>query len=203
MNIPRRTGQQPDSLTQVRINEPNVHVDILTTATRRDVVTRYRNGAKIRTISESLNIPDSITYYILEREGVAPTRTKLASRLAADDATTVQLYEHISMHEEWIGRLLAGTTPDLPVSDDLPSEKVLAAPPAKTTSNETFVQGVDSGEWVSDLRAAAALALEKLVALDLMTQVVEHRTSTTRYSTFRARSQPFAAVLFARCVLQG
>ena len=85
----------------------------------------------------------------------------------------MQLYEHISMQEEWIGRLLAGTTPDLPVSDDLPSEKVLAAPPAKTTSNETFVQGVDSGEWVSDLRAAAALALEKLVALDLMTQVVE------------------------------
>lgn len=70
-----------------------------------DVVKAYTDGEKVSAIAERLGMAVSTVYWVLEREGVAPSRAKRKARYATEDAEP--LYTAIAEQEELIAALEA------------------------------------------------------------------------------------------------
>ena len=70
------------------------------------IVEDYRSGEKLRQITERYDITRSQLYYVLQKHGVAPSRTKPKSRLEDDDERTiVRLYEIVEAQDQRIQQL--------------------------------------------------------------------------------------------------
>lgn len=71
--------------------------------TANQIVEAYRSGEKLRSIEERFGVTRSQLYWVLQKYGVAPQRTKSKSRLEDGDPMTVQrLYEIVEAQDQRI-----------------------------------------------------------------------------------------------------
>lgn len=68
-------------------------------------ISRYKRGDRVNTIAGDLGIPRSTLYWVLEKNGVVPSRIQKKKRLAADGETMEALYALIVEQEEYIASL--------------------------------------------------------------------------------------------------
>ena len=72
---------------------------------RKQVVAAYIKGIKIREIEEQFDLQRGTIYWILEREGVTPTRARPAARMTGGDEQLAQLYAIITAQDQRIREL--------------------------------------------------------------------------------------------------
>lgn len=71
----------------------------------RQVVEAYQRGDKLRDIVETLDIPRSTIYYVLEKHGVTASRIQRGRRLGGGDVELAQLYDLIDAQQKVIEQL--------------------------------------------------------------------------------------------------
>lgn len=71
----------------------------------RAVVEAYQRGDKLRDICETLGVPRSTVYYILEKHGVSASRVQRGRRLGGGDQELAQLYDLIDAQQKVIEQL--------------------------------------------------------------------------------------------------
>lgn len=69
------------------------------------VVEAYQRGDKLRDICETLGVPRSTVYYILEKHGVSASRVQRGRRLGGGDQELAQLYDLIDAQQKVIEQL--------------------------------------------------------------------------------------------------
>lgn len=70
-----------------------------------EAVLRYKRGDRVNTIASDLGLPRSTLYWVLDKQGVTPSRVQKKTRLAADGETMEALYALILEQEEYIASL--------------------------------------------------------------------------------------------------
>jgi hypothetical protein len=73
--------------------------------TAAEAVARYLKGDRVNSIASDLGIPRSTLYWILEKNGVAPSRAQRKVRFSTDGETVEALYALILEQEEYISSL--------------------------------------------------------------------------------------------------
>lgn len=69
------------------------------------VIEAYQRGDKLRDICETLDVPRSTVYYILEKHGVSASRVQRGRRLGGGDQELAQLYDLIDAQQKVIEQL--------------------------------------------------------------------------------------------------
>lgn len=69
------------------------------------VIEAYQRGDKLRDICETLGVPRSTVYYILEKHGVSASRVQRGRRLGGGDQELAQLYDLIDAQQKVIEQL--------------------------------------------------------------------------------------------------
>jgi transposase-like protein len=69
------------------------------------VIEAYQRGDKLRDICDTLGVPRSTVYYILEKHGVSASRVQRGRRLGGGDQELAQLYDLIDAQQKVIVQL--------------------------------------------------------------------------------------------------
>ena len=69
------------------------------------VIEAYQRGDKLRDICDTLGVPRSTVYYILEKHGVSASRVQRGRRLGGGDQELAQLYDLIDAQQRVIEQL--------------------------------------------------------------------------------------------------
>lgn len=69
------------------------------------IVEAYLRGDKLRDICDTLGVPRSTIYYILEKHGVSASRVQRGRRLGGGDQELAQLYDLIDAQQKVIEQL--------------------------------------------------------------------------------------------------
>lgn len=78
---------------------------LLNEAKQQAIVDAYQRGDKLRDICDTLGVPRSTIYYILEKHGVSASRVQRGRRLGGGDQELAQLYDLIDAQQKVIDQL--------------------------------------------------------------------------------------------------